>query len=79
MNKLWFFSQSEETDGEGFYLQGELAKAAELRALKEMGAPDTQKISIVQIEALDRDSAEVEAYVTEDFEKWAREQDIVNE
>jgi hypothetical protein len=79
MKTIHFFSQSDETDEEGFFLQGEDAKAAELRALKEAGAPDVDTLRILEIEALDRDTAEVKAEVTEAFEIWARSQDIVNE
>ena len=79
MHKFWFYSQSKETDADGFYLQDEAAKQAEIRALQAMKAPDADKISIISIEAIDLAQAEVEAYVTQAFEDWAREQEIAIE
>ncbi len=75
MRKIRFYSQSEETDEDGFFFQGKEAIEAELRALK--AAPEDEKISIVQIEPLDRDEAEVEAFVTQAFEEWARKEEII--
>jgi len=62
----------EETDEEGFYVQGELAFAAERAALKAGGAPDTDEIEFVSIEPESRDEAMVEARVTERFAAWAK-------
>jgi hypothetical protein len=79
MKKIVFYSQNEETDGDGFYPQGEAAITAELRALRKAGAPEVDKIFIIQVQPIDRDEAEVEAYATDAFEAWAREQEILIE
>lgn len=45
---------------------------AERAALKEAGAPDTDKIEFISIEPEGQNEEMVEATVTEEFAKWAK-------
>ena len=70
--KFAWIAANDDTDEDGFYLQGEAAYEAERAELKKLGAPDTEAIEFESIQPEDRDSAMVEALVTPAFAKWAR-------
>jgi len=66
----------DETDDDGFYVQGELAFAAERKILTEIGAPDVELIEFLSMEPEDRDDSMFTANVTERFAAWAKSKRI---
>ena len=72
MRTFSWLTTNDETDEDGFYLQGEAAYNAERAELLRMGAPDTEHIRFLSVEPEDRDSAMVTAEVTERFVAWAK-------
>lgn len=72
-NLAWI-AVNEAIDDEGFYLQDspEL-REIERGELKKLEAPDTEEIEFISILPEDRDSAMVEAMVTEAFARWAKQ------
>ena len=63
---------NEAIDEDGFYLEDSpKLREIERAELKKFGAPDTEQIEFISILPEDRDSAMVEAKVTDAFAAWA--------
>lgn len=74
--RITWNAQNEETDDDGFYLDGRAFEEAERKELEGMGAPDTDKLVFVKYEVTDRDSAEITADATDAFVAWVRENEM---
>ena len=70
----WYAQGLEDTiNEEGTFGEESEQRIAEIKALREMGAPETENIEIVSITPEDREDAIVEALVTLAFAEWAKE------
>src|SRR5688572_27490093 len=66
--------QTEDTDAEGFLLEGEAAFDADVAWFAELGAPNTDSLKFVDWEATDRDDADITAEGdTPEFADWLAE------
>lgn len=75
-----WIAQNEATDSDGFYLEdGPALREIERAELKKLGAPGTEHIEFVSILPEDRDEAMVEALVTPEFAKWAKQHQMTGE
>lgn len=71
--KFAWLAVNEAIDEDGFYLEDSpRLRHFERQELKALGAPDTELIEFISILPEDRDSAMVEAEVTQAFANWAR-------
>ncbi len=68
--------QSEDTDNDGFFLEGEAAFRADMRDFAEWGAPDTESAVFVSHEVEDRDEATITAVVSDALAEWLREKGL---
>ena len=66
--------QNEATTKDGAFLQGRASFRAEMRELRECGAPDTKTAVFVSHEATDRDSATFTARVSPALATWITDQ-----
>lgn len=74
--RISWYAQNEKTDEDGFLLDGEPCFEAEMRILREDGAPDTEKVVFVDWEADGRDESVLTADASEAFAAWLRAEGI---
>ena len=65
---------NEETDADGFLLEGEACFAAELRFLAAAGCPDVQSARFVSFEVLGRTESTVTADVNVEMARWLEDE-----
>ena len=65
---------NEETDADGFLLEGEACFAAELRFLAAAGCPDVQSARFVSFEVLGRNESLMTADVSEEMARWLEDE-----
>jgi hypothetical protein len=68
--KIQWTTQNEAVDAEGALLEGAASFAAELKLLKSMGCPDTNRARLIEVEVTGWDESLTSAVVTAKMARW---------
>jgi len=68
--RISWTTQNEDTDADGFLLEGDACWRAELQCLASMGCPDTNRAKLISVEVIGRDESFTTAEVTEAMARW---------
>ena len=72
--RMRWITLNEETNADGFLLDGQASFAAELRVLAAAGCPDVQSARFVSFEVLGREESAVTADVSEEMACWLEDE-----